>query len=286
VRQQSQRFESSIISSSLCNANRSQLLGFLLGLSLGTLGELRLGLETHDTASPLSDKFRIVVVLLIGQVLKELELTFVLLVDTSKAYNGSSLHVHKSTKTCLILDNHERNLHLTAQSRHPHDEFQRVNIVGNQDKRRLLVLDKSGNVLESVLDLERNLGSSLFSFSSSSGGLLDTLLLGSRGFRAVLVKQSKDSHGFILAKGLGKLVNRRRDLEALVQDSSLTLNANITRPLYETTQITTSGANVTSNGKGTGSAGKQRVRSLYDLGLGLVLLGLGLGLFLCGSLDE
>jgi hypothetical protein len=66
----------------------------------------------------------------------------------------------------------------------------------------------------------------------------------------------------------------------------LTLNANITRPLYETTQITTSGANVTSNGKGTGSAGKQRVRSLYDLGLGLVLLGLGLGLFLCGSLDE
>lgn len=286
VRQQSQLnvFQVyTILGSSLCTSNRRQFLGFLLGQSLGTLGELGLSLETHDTATPLPDKIGIVVELLESQVLQERQLTLISLVNTSEANDSSSLHVHECTETSLVLDNHERDLHLTAKGRHPHDQFDRVHIVGNQDETRLLVFDQCGNVLETVLDLKGSLWGSFLTFSGSNSGFLNTLLLGSRSRRAVLVEKSKDRHGFILSNRLGKLINSRRDLQALVQDSALTLQAHVTRPLDKAGQITTSGTNISTNGKGTRAAGKERVRGLGGLWFGLVLFGLWLGVFL-GSL--
>jgi hypothetical protein len=262
---------------SLCSANGSQLLGFLFRQSLGTLGELGLSLETHDTATPLADQVGIVIVLFEGKILKKRQLTLIGLVDTSQANDSGSLHVHESTETSLVLDNHEGNLHLAAQGRHPHDQFDRVDIVGNQDEARLLVFHQSGNVLESVLDLEGSLGRCLLAFGSRHGSFLDALLLGGRCGGAVLVEEGKDRHGFILANRLGKLVDRRRNLQTLVQHSALTLNAHVPGPLDEATQITTGGTNVATNGERAWAGRKERVRGLGDLGLGVASLGLGFG---------
>jgi len=177
--------------------------------------------------------------------------------------------VDESSETGLILDNHERNIHLTAQSRKPHDELDRVDIVSNENKLSLLVFNKTGNVLESVLDL---VGSTLGCSSSGSSGsssLLDTLLLSSRGLGTVLVQKLKDSHGLVLGKSLGELVYGRRDLEALVEDSTLTLDADILGPTDETGKVL-GGADVSSDVEVTGLGGEEGVcllgsGALYDL---------------------
>jgi hypothetical protein len=179
--------------------------------------------------------------------------------------------VNKSSKTSLILDNHERDLHLTAEGGHPHDEFDGVDVTGDQDKLGLLLLDEGGDVLESELDNIGDLVVRFLSSSSGGGSLLDSLLLGGRSLRAVLVKKSEDSHGLVLAQSLGELVDRRGDLKTLVQDGTLTLDADILGPTDETTEVTALGADGSSNSSGTSAGGVERVGGLGDLRL-LVLL--------------
>lgn len=122
-------------------------------------------------------------------------------------------------------------------------------------------------MLEPILDLIRCLGDGS---ASSGGGFLDLLLLDSLGVRSVLVQEGEESHGFVLSNGLGELVNGRRHLEALVQDGSLTLDADITRPLNESGEIATGRANVTSDLEGTRPGGEDRIDCL--LGGRLVVL--------------
>ena len=69
-------------SSSLGVSQGCQLLGLLDRQGLGTLLELGLGLESHDSSSPLADQVGVVVVLLHGQVLHDFELGLVFGRDT------------------------------------------------------------------------------------------------------------------------------------------------------------------------------------------------------------
>jgi len=236
---------------SLGFSERSKLLGFLDGVGLGTLVQLGLGLESHYTSSPSLHKVGVVIVRLVSQVGKDSELRLVFLSDTGDRNTGGDLLVNQSSQSSLILDNHEGDLHLSAKSRHPHDEFDRIDIAGDEDKLGLLLFNKSGDVLESELDNVRCLAAGI-SLSSGLGGsgFLEALLLGGRGLRSVLVEKSEDSHGFVLSKSLGELVDRRRDLQSLVENSSLTLDADILGPLDESTQVTSLGSDITSNSEG------------------------------------
>ena len=252
---------------SLCLSKRCQLLGFLSCFGLGTLVELGLGLETHDTATPLSEEFGVLVVLLSGQVSQQLELGCILLANIGQTDNSGVLLVYKGSEARLVLNNHERNLHLTAESRHPHDEFDGVDITCDQDKLGLLLLDKGGDVLESELDNIGDLVVSFLSSGSSGSSLLDSLLLGGRGLRAVLVEKSEDSHGFVLAQSFGELVDCWGDLKTLVQNSALTLDADILRPTNETTEITALGADVSSNSSVASARGEKRIGGLGGLWL-------------------
>ena len=259
--------------SCLCLSNGRQFLGFLFGQGLGTLGKLSLGLETHDTATPLSEEFGVLVVFLSGQISQQFELRGILLANIGQTDTSGGLLVYKGSETSLILDNHERDLHLTAESGHPHNEFDGVDVTGDQDKLGLLLLDKGGDVLESELDNIGDLG--VLFLSSGSSNLLDSLLLGGRSLWAVLVKKSEDSHGLVLAQSLGELVDRRGDLKTLVQDSALTLDADILRPTDETTEVTALGADVSSNSSVTTARGEKRVGGLGGLGLIVLLIFLG-----------
>mmetsp|Transcript_27363 Transcript_27363/g.49703 ORF Transcript_27363/g.49703 Transcript_27363/m.49703 type:complete len:312 (+) Transcript_27363:60-995(+) len=242
------------------------LLGLFNGHSLGTLVEFGLGLKSHDSTSPLANNVGVVVKLFTGNILKELELSLVLLGDIREAHDRSGTLVYESTKTRLILDNHERNVHLTAEGGDPHDKFHGVNIAGNEHKSSLLVFNESGHVLESELDLVGHAGRGGSSTGSGGSSLLDALFLGSSSFGTVLIEKRKHSHGLVLVNGLGKLVNGGGHLQTLVQDRTLTLDAHVLGPLDKTTQITSLGANGTSNHGGTRASGKKRV----TLGLGLL----------------
>ena len=254
----------------------SKLLGFLDGEGLGTLVQLGLGLESHDTSSPSLDKVGVVIVRLVGQIGKDTELRLVFLSNTGDRDTSGDLLVDQSSQSSLVLDNHERDLHLSAKGRHPHDEFDRIDIAGDENKLCLLLFDKSGDVLESELD---NVGCLAAGIGLSSGlggsGFLEALLLGRRGLRSVLVEKSEDSHGLVLSKSLGELVDRRRDLQSLVENSSLTLDADILGPLDESTQVTSLGSDVSSNSEGLGLGRVERIGGLLGRDrLGLLLASL------------
>ena len=60
--------------------------------------------------------------------------------------------MHNSAQSGLALDNSVRDAHLSAQSGKVDNQLDWINIIRNKDKRSLLVLDKTDNVVQTVLD--------------------------------------------------------------------------------------------------------------------------------------
>ena len=191
-------------------------LGELSIESLLALLELSLGLETHDTTSPLSLSLRVLLLEVVG---KGGELVLVLLVHIGQSNNSGVLLVHESTETALGLDDAERNVHLSAESWQPEHQLDRVHVVSNHNQASLLLLHQVGDVLETVLEHWTRLGRSGVLASSLGGSeLLEALVLGLRSLRSVLGQQLQQLAGLVLVQSLGELVDAWRNLQSLVQD--------------------------------------------------------------------
>ena len=80
------------------------------------------------------------------------ELALVLTLHVLEGQNGSSLLVNDRAKTSLALDDHVRDTHLAAKSGEEDDELDGVNIMRDDNQRRLLGLDKSDGVVQTILD--------------------------------------------------------------------------------------------------------------------------------------
>jgi len=63
-----------------------------------------------------------------------------------------------STKASLALDDNIGNAHLAAKGRKENNEFNGINIVGNDNKRGFLGLDQSDDMVETIFDKEGFLG--------------------------------------------------------------------------------------------------------------------------------
>jgi hypothetical protein len=242
----------------LCLAQTGHLLGLFQSHGFGSLVKLCLRLETHLTSTPFAHKVAIVVESLGGQVAQQVELRLISLVDSSQTNASSLLLVHERSQASLVLDNHERNLHLAAQSRQPEDKLNGVDVVGNEHQLSLLLFNQRGNMLKSKLDLKRCLAHGSSTLRSS---FLDLLLFGSLCVRTVRVQKSKERHGLVLSDRSGELMNRRRNLEALVKDRALTLDADVTRPFDKPRKVATRWSNVSSDLECPRSGRKQRIDS-------------------------
>jgi hypothetical protein len=66
--------------------------------------------------------------------------------------------VHNGAKTSLAFDNDVRYTHLAAKSREEDNEFNWVNVVCNDNKRRFLGFDEGNTMIQTILDEERFLG--------------------------------------------------------------------------------------------------------------------------------
>ena len=86
------------------------------------------------------------------------EFTLVLALDVLKGDDGSSLLVNDRTKTSLALHDDVGNTHLATKGGKEDDELDGVDIVGDDDERRLLGLDERNTVVETVFDEEGLLG--------------------------------------------------------------------------------------------------------------------------------
>lgn len=143
-------------------------------------------------------------------------------------------------ESSLALDDGVWDTHLAAEGGEEDNEFNWVNIVGDEDQRGLLVLNQADNVVETVLDGIWLLADVLLLLASLDGrGLLEeTLLLVGLGFRAVLVEELESLGGGVAVQGVLELGNRWWDLEAEVQDLSLALKTDVAGPLDHATEVT------------------------------------------------
>jgi len=237
-----------------------------------TLGHLHVGLEAHQSTTP-SLTSSLVLLGVVGLDSRDQggELGLVLSLGLGKGQSSGGLLVNDSSKTGLALNNAVGDTHLAAKSGQPDNNLNGVHIVSNDDEGGLLGLDQSGDVVDTVLDDKGLLGLGLLTLlhlSSSSSG--QTLLLLHTGLGAVLVDELEQLGSSVLVQDLGELVQSWGHLETLVQDLTLTLKANIFRPLDIAGKIL-DGLDILTDTKVLGGLLDQGV----DGGLGSTLLGNG-----------
>jgi len=227
-------------------------VGFLLELDLSNLltsGHHVLVLDTHFTTTPGSAEFDVVVELGHEDLGEFFEILVVFLVDFGEGEAGSGLLVDELTEVCLSSDEAEGNILLSAESGEEADHFDGVNIVSDNDELGLVLFDESGNVVETVFDVER-LGS--LGLVTLGGGISgqSSLLLSAR-FRAVLGEELEELAGFVSLNSGLELSNCWWDLQALHENSLLSLNSDVLGPLDETGEVSL-GLDVTSNSEVAG----------------------------------
>jgi len=120
--------------------------------------------------------------------------------------------VDDRAKTGLALDNGIGNTHLLAERRKEDDQFNGINIVGDKNKRCLLVLNQANDVVETVLDGIRLLANLLLLLALLDGGSLfqETLLLLGLGLRSILVEELESLGSGVAVKHVLELSDGRR----------------------------------------------------------------------------
>lgn len=168
------------------------------------------------------------------------EFLAVLAANILEGQNSSGLLMDDGAEASLGLDDNIRHTHLAAESREEDDELNRVDIVGNDNEVRLLGLDEGDGVVEPVLDVHRLLGVLVLGLLGLGGGLGSSInagLLLLLGLGAVLVQKLEQLGRRVLVKGVVELSDSGRDLEALVEDDLLALEADVFGPLDKASKV-------------------------------------------------
>jgi hypothetical protein len=192
--------------------------------------------------------------------------------------------VHKRAKASFALENAKRHAHLAAEGRKPDDKLNGVDIVGNDDKLGLAGFDEGGDVFEAEFE-HTGLGRFIsFGFSGFFGLFKEALLLFFAGFRGVFGKKLEELGGSVFVESIvGKLSNHRGNFEAFFQDGALALMADISRPAFDTAQIT-SGLDALTDAKVAGGGFEEVGDGRLEIG-GAVAGGLFGGGFLGAGFD-
>jgi len=140
-------------------------------------------LDAHNTTTPCSSEFFVVVELL-GEVLcKVLEVLEVFLMHLSQGNAGSGLHVDEFAKVGFATNEGVGDLLLSAKSWQVNDGLDGINIVGQDDKLSLGLFNQSGNMVETELKVDWFVGLNSDGLLSLS---LESELLGLLGLGRVL----------------------------------------------------------------------------------------------------
>jgi hypothetical protein len=185
------------------------------------------------------------------------KLALVLALDILKREDGGCLLVDHGAETGLALDDDVGDAHLAAKSRKEDNQLDGVDVVSDDNERRLLCLNEGNAVVQTVLDVKRllvlyiivikisvhnicvldtNLSSLLF-ISGSFGKSLKTLLLLDLGLWAVLVEELEELGSSVLVESVRELGNGRGNLQALRKDNLLALKTDVFRPFDEASEI-------------------------------------------------
>ena len=131
-------------------------------------------LDAHDTTAPNSVELGVIVVLSLESVSELLEVDEVLATDVGESDNRGGFHVDELAKVGLAADEAEGDTLLPAESGKMDDNLNRVDVVGNDDKLGLVLLNESGDVVQAELEVHwlLGLGGVLLSLTLKTKGLL------------------------------------------------------------------------------------------------------------------
>lgn len=146
--------------------------------------------------------------------------------------------MHETTQTSLSLDDAVWDTHLAAQSREEKNHFNWIDVMRDDDKLGLLLFHQFGDGIGSSTDDISLLAWGFF----LAGGLclslgLQAVSLGQFRLWAVLFQQFEQLDAGLLVQCLRKLVDWWRNLQALLQNGLVTLDADVFWPSDETRQI-------------------------------------------------
>merc|ERR1712086_70268 len=176
------------------------------------------------------------------------EILLVLGLDIGDAQAGGGLLADNGTEASLALHNAVWHVTGLAQGWEPDHELDRIDIVSDDDKLGLLLLDEGGDMVDTHLHGQRLLvGGVLVTCGNLRGLGGETLLLGSLGLRLEVVQQTEQGGRLTLVEGQGELVDRWRDLDALQECHLSPLEADVLWPLHETGEVTLVVHDVTTN---------------------------------------
>ncbi len=198
--------------------------------SLLLLGLLVLRLLTHDTTTPSSSNGDVVVVLSLESLSESLQRSSVFLANGGQAHNSGVLLVDQSTESSLALENAEWDILLSAKSWEPADEFDWIDIVGNNNKLRLLILDQRGDLMNTVLDGKRLLLVTLLTSSLGFSDLLETSLLLLGSLWRILLQELQQFTSLVLVESVCELIDHWWNLNSLEKNLLLALESDVLGP--------------------------------------------------------
>lgn len=121
--------------------------------------------------------------------------------------------------------------------RQPEDQLDWVDIGGDDYQLGLLLLDESGDVIESAFDHERLLLVNGLFLGLGLSLLDESVLLLLLVLRLVLLEETGESLELVLGESVGELVDDSWDLESLEEDFLLSLEKNVLWPLDVSGQV-------------------------------------------------
>lgn len=159
--------------------------------------------------------------------------------DLCECNGRACLATDQCTQTCFALHNAVWNAHFAAQGWQKEDNFNWIDIVGDDNQRGFLLFNQFGDRVGAVTHKQWLLFRLNFlALGLRFGGLLQALLLGQLRFWTIFLQQFEQLNGILFVQCLRKLMDWWWDLQSLLQNGFLALHTNIFRPTNETGQIT------------------------------------------------
>merc|ERR1719319_1527550 len=191
--------------------------------------------------------------------------SFVLSLNPGESHRGDCFPSDDTSQPRLGLDNTVRSSHLTAQSRHPHNQLDRFNVTSNHNQLGLLRLNQLSYFLHAMVK-ESLLLAGLIGFASCSGlsSSQKSSLLVLRALGTILVQKLEQLGSGLLVQSISELVDWGRNLQSSLENSLLSLQTDILGPFHISGQISPV-TDISTNRPILWPLYEQRVRNLLGI---------------------
>jgi hypothetical protein len=205
----------------------------------GGFVSLSLRFSTQESATPVfPDFFASFVVVSFNGFNQLSQVLLVLVVDISEGNSGAGLSSDQLSESSLTFDDAVWNVHLSAESWKVDDDFDWIDVVGDENELSLFSFDEADDLVDSGGEHGFPGGWGVgFAFGSCLGsGNKSSFFLGF-GFWSVFSGQLEDLSSVLFVQSLGELVDGRWDLQSLLEHLSLPLELDVHWPSNESGEI-------------------------------------------------